>query len=187
MSFNSKGTMCNISISTYLLEKSRVATIADPERNYHIFYQLLSGDAAERAALRLTDRAQDYSFLKRSSSQTIPGVSDVEEFAAVRHALTSVGVPHPQQQQVFRIVAGLLHLGNVSFKPQSDISDIAVVYTPVALEAAASLLGTTSAALSEVLTRRELDGLRGVVTKKELNVPASGSSRDSLCKVRHPP
>lgn len=30
-------------IRTYLLERSRVVTINDPERNYHVFYQVGEG------------------------------------------------------------------------------------------------------------------------------------------------
>lgn len=38
--FNKDGRISGAAIRTYLLERSRVVNIADPERNYHIFYQV---------------------------------------------------------------------------------------------------------------------------------------------------
>ena len=46
MHFSERGEIGTIVIATYLLEKSRVTSITDPERNYHIFYQLLAGGGA---------------------------------------------------------------------------------------------------------------------------------------------
>lgn len=38
--FNKYGRISGAAIRTYLLEKSRVCQISDPERNYHCFYLL---------------------------------------------------------------------------------------------------------------------------------------------------
>lgn len=38
--FDASGRISGAAIRTYLLERSRVVQITDPERNYHCFYQL---------------------------------------------------------------------------------------------------------------------------------------------------
>lgn len=45
--FNRTANLTGASIITYLLEKSRAVTQAKNERNFHIFYQLLSGSSAD--------------------------------------------------------------------------------------------------------------------------------------------
>jgi myosin-5 len=38
--FDQKGRISGAAIRTYLLERSRVCQLSDPERNYHCFYML---------------------------------------------------------------------------------------------------------------------------------------------------
>ena len=38
--FNQMGRISGAAIRTYLLERSRVCQVSDPERNYHCFYML---------------------------------------------------------------------------------------------------------------------------------------------------
>lgn len=53
MYFDVWGRVTGASINTYLLERSRVVSIASPERSYHIFYQLIAGaDPELRKQLR---------------------------------------------------------------------------------------------------------------------------------------
>lgn len=59
------------SIEKYLLEKSRIVSQAPEERNYHVFYYLLSGaDAETRAELQLMDMDQ-YKYLTQVSHCTV--------------------------------------------------------------------------------------------------------------------
>ena len=52
--FNASGRISGAAVRTYLLERSRVVGLADPERSYHIFYQLAAGAGLEeRAALQV--------------------------------------------------------------------------------------------------------------------------------------
>ena len=48
--FEPSGAVAGAYIKTYLLEKSRAVAITDPERNYHIFYQLCAAGPAEDKA-----------------------------------------------------------------------------------------------------------------------------------------
>ena len=41
LQFNRQGRISGAAVRTYLLERSRVVQLTDPERNYHIFYQVL--------------------------------------------------------------------------------------------------------------------------------------------------
>ena len=50
--FDSQWRIAGAAIRTYLLERSRVVSVNDPERNYHVFYQLCDGASPEERAVR---------------------------------------------------------------------------------------------------------------------------------------
>jgi myosin-5 len=59
-------------ISTFLLERSRVVAIAAPERSYHIFYQLCAGASdVQRAVLHLEGGAKGFRYLAASPVLTL--------------------------------------------------------------------------------------------------------------------
>jgi myosin heavy subunit len=77
-----RGKFCLIgaNITQYLLEKSRVVTQADDERNYHIFYQMCSD---ENMGLGMPE---NYAYLNQSGCTAIEGVDDYEDFQETRKA-----------------------------------------------------------------------------------------------------
>ena len=72
--FNASARISGAAIRTYLLERSRIVSVANPERNFHIFYQLCAGaDATERSRLRLKPQ-RDFRYLNQSACFELKGV-----------------------------------------------------------------------------------------------------------------
>lgn len=109
------------SIQWYLLEKSRVVSQHVNERNYHIFYQLLSGAPSDlKKKLLLPDGAspKDFTYLK-SSSPTIKGVNDAELYGKLLEAFYIMGFSQKDIEKVMEIVAAVLLLGEIKYKASS--------------------------------------------------------------------
>ncbi|RKP37203.1 myosin-2 [Dimargaris cristalligena] len=167
-------------IRTYLLERSRLIYQPPTERNYHIFYQLCeAASPAERAELGITNYA-DFHYLNQGGEGVISGVDDTEEFEATINALTTVGIDANQQKAIFRLLAGLLHLGNVEFGG-TDRSGAYVNEQDPAYQKAVQLLQLDSAQFQKWLIKKQ------IVTRTEkivssLNRQQSMLVRDSVAK-----
>jgi hypothetical protein len=70
INFNRKGVISGAAIRTYLLERSRVVSVNNPERNYHIFYQVrpVCMCACASAGSALHEAACGAASLKQSSA-----------------------------------------------------------------------------------------------------------------------
>ncbi|XP_022732058.1 myosin-15-like isoform X5 [Durio zibethinus] len=113
--FDANGRISGAAIRTYLLERSRVVQITDPERNYHCFYQLCaSGKDAEKYKLGHPSHCH---YLNQSKTYELEGVSSAEEYMKTRRAMDIVGINHEDQEAIFRTLAAILHLGNIEFSP----------------------------------------------------------------------
>lgn len=113
--FDAKGKIAGAHIDWYLLEKSRVVHHSKHERNYHIFYQLLSGlTDKELDMLGLEKSPSDHSYLKETNFN-IPGVDDAKEFKSLRNAFDIMGIKKEQYYEIFKVIAIILHLGNIEF------------------------------------------------------------------------
>lgn len=116
--FDSEQTIIGAKIRTYLLERSRLVYQPETERNYHIFYQLIAGTPqAERKQLGL-DSISKFHYLNQGgpSAEKINSVDDKKEFALTQEALSTVGIGMTQQWAIFKLLAALLHLGNIEIK-----------------------------------------------------------------------
>ncbi|GFR42870.1 hypothetical protein Agub_g3861, partial [Astrephomene gubernaculifera] len=180
--FNGSHHICGATIKTYLLEKSRVAMQLKGERSFHIFYQLVRGvTEEERAAFLLPQKPQDFHFLSQSGCYDIAGVDDAAEFRTVRRAMADVGVDAAAQTMLFRLLSGLLWLGNIEFEESGTGDSTKVRQTP-ALEHSAALLGVSPEALITALTTRRIVA-PGEVVIKLLKVGDAVEARNSLAKA----
>ncbi|GJP35900.1 hypothetical protein CLOM_g20443 [Closterium sp. NIES-68] len=183
--FDRAGRISGAAVRTYLLERSRVVQIADPERNYHAFYQLCCGASEEERARLKLGAAETYHYLNQSNCYEIPGKdSNAVEYQKTRRAMEVVGLTLDEQEAIFRVVAAILHLGNITFKAgtAADSSKLHGDKSKFHLEAVAELLRCEKKKLRESLLTRTLVTRDGNI-KKDLDPAAAVVSRDTLAKT----
>ncbi|XP_064424693.1 unconventional myosin-If [Latimeria chalumnae] len=169
-------------ISNFLLEKSRVVNQNESERNFHVFYQLLEGASAEQRE-NLGIMTPDYYFyLNQSGTYKVDGTDDNTEFHETVNAMQVIGISLNDRTIVLQIAAGILHLGNISFK---ELGNYAQVESTDLLAFPAYLLGIDQQRLNEKLTSRKMDSKWGGKTESinvTLNVEQACYTRDALSK-----
>ncbi|CAI5979813.1 unnamed protein product [Closterium sp. NIES-65] len=183
--FDESGRISGAAVRTYLLERSRVVQISDPERNYHCFYQLCSGASPEEVEKLKLAPAETFHYLNQSNCFELPGKeTNADEYIKTRRAMDVVGLSPEEQDSIFQVVAAILHLGNITFAPgkQPDSSKVSGDKSKYHLEAAASLLRVDKKQLRESLISRTLVTRDGNI-KKELDPAAALISRDTLAKT----
>ncbi|XP_063053873.1 unconventional myosin-Va-like [Engraulis encrasicolus] len=153
---------------------------ASEERNYHIFYQLCaSSHLPEFQELKL-GRADDFHFTNQGKNPSISGVDDATDMTSTRKAFTVMGVDERQQMALFRVLAAVLHLGNVEVK-QLRAENSSVSPEDVSLQAFCDLMGVPSPEMAKWLCHRKLKMATETYNKP---VPKSQAldGRDALAK-----
>ncbi|KAJ6653063.1 hypothetical protein lerEdw1_010149 [Lerista edwardsae] len=114
--FGATGKLASADIETYLLEKSRVIFQLKSERNYHIFYQILSNKKPELLDLLLvTNNPYDYSYVSQGEV-TVASIDDSEELMATDSAFDVLGFTPEEKVGVYKLTGAIMHYGNMKFK-----------------------------------------------------------------------
>ncbi|KAG2259549.1 hypothetical protein Bca52824_078843 [Brassica carinata] len=181
--FDNHGRISGAAIRTYLLERSRVCQISDPERNYHCFYLLCAAPPEDIKKYKLGN-PQSFHYLNQSSCYELDGVDDASEYLETRRAMDVVGISNEEQEAIFRVVAAILHLGNIDFGlgEEIDSSVIKDENSRFHLNLAAELLMCNAKSLEDALIRRVMVTPEEIITKT-LDPDNAIASRDTLAKT----
>ncbi|XP_077018389.1 unconventional myosin-VI isoform X5 [Tamandua tetradactyla] len=213
--FNEKSSVVGGFVSHYLLEKSRICVQGQEERNYHIFYRLCAGaseDIREKLHLSSPDNFRylnrgctRYFATKETDKQILqnrkspehlkagslkdPLLDDHGDFIRICTAMKKIGLNDEEKLDLFRVVAGVLHLGNIDFEEAGSTSGGCNLKnkSTQSLEYCAELLGLDQDDLRVSLTTRVMlttaGGTKGTVIKVPLKVEQANNARDALAKT----
>uniref|UniRef100_A0A8D0DA06 Unconventional myosin-VI n=1 Tax=Sander lucioperca TaxID=283035 RepID=A0A8D0DA06_SANLU len=213
--FNEKNAVVGGFVSHYLLEKSRICRQSKEERNYHIFYRLCAGateDIRQKFHLsspdtfRYLNRGCTRYFASKDTDKQIlqnrkstehaklgplkdPLLDDQGDFNRMSVAMKKIGLDDTEKLDLFRVVAGVLHLGNIDFEEAGSTSGGCAIknQSSQTLEHCAELLGLEEEDLRVSLTSRVMltsaGGAKGTVIKVPLKVEQANNARDALAKA----
>ncbi|KAG7561295.1 P-loop containing nucleoside triphosphate hydrolase [Arabidopsis thaliana x Arabidopsis arenosa] len=181
--FDDVGRISGAAIRTYLLERSRVCQVSDPERNYHCFYLLCAAPPEDVERFKLGD-PKSFRYLNQSSCYELDGVNDAEEYLATRRAMDVVGISEKEQDAIFRVVAAILHLGNIEFSKgeDADSSSVKDEQSMFHLQMTSELLMCDPHSLEDALCKRMMVTPEEVI-KRSLDPLGAAVSRDGLAKT----
>ena len=125
-----RGAISGLTLKTYLLESIRVAQQMQGERNFHIFYELFAGlDESQRSALHLSDLSRFHYTNQSQEYSRGDGVSDAASFSHLVQAMERIGLNSSIRDRVFKIVACILHMGNLRFQDKPGAVFTGVEFT----------------------------------------------------------
>ncbi|XP_057671586.1 myosin-VIIa-like isoform X1 [Diorhabda carinulata] len=155
--FNKTGAIQGATIEQYLLEKSRIISQNEGERNYHIFYSMLAGMSKEKKKALDLGNPESYEYLKHGRTFTCDGRNEQAEWSDIINAFKVLNFTDKEVDDIFNLLSVILHLGNLKFKSgtlaHSESSELA---DASAGETISVLLGVNKYDLNEALTKRSI-------------------------------
>lgn len=119
VNYRENGMVQGAVVQKYLLEKSRIVSQGQYERNYHVFYYLLSGATdLEREQLHLLP-ADKYKYLN-AKNLTLENCDEKYEFSRLKQSMEMVGFSPEKQRRLFNVLSAVLLIGNVEFFPKKS-------------------------------------------------------------------
>ncbi|CAF1653884.1 unnamed protein product [Rotaria magnacalcarata] len=188
MLFTKQGRVTGARLSEYLLEKTRVVNQGHAERNFHIFYYLFHGLASSRSndeqAFYLS-KNQIYRYLKTDLNDE-QDLSEIfkEKFMAIEKCFEIIGFQYDEIKSIYRILAGLLHLGNINFHQSEGyfIDGKTCLTDRYLLNIVCELFGLDIAQFDLALTTCNIV-TRGETIQRSTTLQESQSTRDAMAKA----
>ncbi|XP_019717154.1 unconventional myosin-VIIa-like [Hippocampus comes] len=180
--FNKRGAIEGAKIEQYLLEKSRVCRQAQDERNYHIFYCMLKGMAADEKKKLGLSKATDYTYLTIGKCAVCDGRDDLKEYSNIRSAMKVLMFTDKENWEISKLLASILHMGNLRYEARTyDNLDACEVVRSPHLSTTSTLLEVDGKDLMNCFTSRTLI-TRGETVSTPLSMEQALDVRDAFVK-----
>jgi len=167
-------------IREYLLEKSRVISQVDGERNFHIFYLFFAG-IVDKAKYGLDDPMEH-----RLINNNEEAIEDIElpqtkdMWIELTKCFDVVGFTELETTSFFHILAGVLHLGDVEMGGEDD--DAYIVSADEVLRKVSEQFSIDMAAFQEALVAQTIT-TRGETVIRHYHQADAEDARDALAKA----
>lgn len=168
-------------IESYLLEKSRITYCMELERNYHIFYQLLSPAFPDIHKYCLVEPDVGKYFFINQGMLQIDGVDDLQEMKDTKVAFDILNFSEEQQVELFKATAAVAIFGNTKWK-QRPREEQAEPDGTDEVERVATLLGLDQTELLKGLTKPKIKVGNDYVNKGQ-NIAQVTNSVGALSKA----
>uniref|UniRef100_A0A669EHC7 Unconventional myosin-Ih n=1 Tax=Oreochromis niloticus TaxID=8128 RepID=A0A669EHC7_ORENI len=176
--FDHQGGAVGGHILSYLLEKSRVVHQNHGERNFHIFYQLVEGGEEDLLRwLGLERNCKHYRYLVQGKCAKVSSINDKSDWKTVRKALSVIDLSESDIENLFGIIASVLHMGNIKF--EADARGYATLNNNQEMQ---WLLGIPNQVLQQGLTHRKIEAKSEEVFSP-FSVDHAVYARDALAKA----
>lgn len=183
MNYRENGMVQGAVVQKYLLEKSRIVSQGTYERNYHVFYYLLSGATEhERETLHLLP-AEKYHYLN-AKNLILENCDEKYEFSRLKQSMEMVGFSPEKQRRLFMVLSAVLLLGNIEFYPKKSTyhhDESVQVRNPDVVHLISELLKVKYETLLAALTSKRVKA-SGETLIMQYKLPEAIAARDALAK-----
>uniref|UniRef100_A0A8D2LEW6 Myosin ID n=1 Tax=Varanus komodoensis TaxID=61221 RepID=A0A8D2LEW6_VARKO len=163
INFDFKGDPIGGHINNYLLEKSRVIVQQPGERNFHSFYQV----SCYLHSVQMWNKECS--------------INDSADFKAVADAMKVIGFEPEEIQTAYKILAAILHLGNLKFSLDGETP---VIENSKLVSVIADLLSTKADMVEKALLFRTVATGRDVIDKQHTEQEAT-YGRNAFAKATY--
>jgi len=143
----------------YLLEKNRVTGHDDPERTYHVFYQLLSAPEEQKKSFwsgLAGTTFEDFKYVGATTTLKIEKRTDAQWFEGTCETLELINLGGDKIIALMRAITATIQCGNLTFGPQAADADKSECTSAKELADLAEIVGVEEGEIALAFTERTM-------------------------------